>query len=47
MAMMTLFGDGCERDTNQFKQLLSAAGWKLEKIVPTNGIFMVIEASPN
>ena len=30
-----------------FKQLLSAAGWKLEKVVPTNGIFMVIEASPN
>eukprot|EP00775_Hariotina_reticulata_P013986 gene13986-14101_t len=47
IAMMTLFGDGCERDTNQFKQLLSAAGWKLEKVVPTNGIFMVIEASPN
>eukprot|EP00775_Hariotina_reticulata_P008532 gene8532-8714_t len=44
--MMTLFGDGCERNKDQFQELLSAAGWTLTKMVPTNGCFLVLEAAP-
>jgi hypothetical protein len=44
--MMTLFGDGCERNKEQFQELLSTAGWTLTKMVPTNGCFLVLEAAP-
>lgn len=44
--MLASFGDAKERNKQQFNTLLEATGWKLNKITPTNGIFLVLEAVP-
>lgn len=41
----TLF-DGQERTTAQFRQLLAAAGWTLRRLLPSSGIFNLLEAVP-
>jgi hypothetical protein len=44
--MLSSFGDAKERNEQQFRSLLQAAGWRLERLTPTSGVFMVLEASP-
>jgi len=46
LVMMVSFGDGKERNTQQFDSLFAAAGWRLLRITPTSGVFMVVEAEP-
>lgn len=46
MVMMTYFGDGGERDTQQFRALLAKAGWQLKRVAPAPGAFAVVEAIP-
>lgn len=46
MNMLMTFGDGKERSKQQFEVLLAAAGFKLTSIMPTNGMFVVLEAIP-
>lgn len=46
MTMLMSFGDGKERSKAQFEQLFAASGFKLQRIVPTNGIMLVLEALP-
>jgi hypothetical protein len=46
LVMMVSFGDGKERNQQQFKSLFEASGWRLTQVTPTSGIFMVIEAEP-
>lgn len=42
--MLMAFGGGAERNKAQFAELLGAAGFRLRRITPTNGIFLVVEA---
>lgn len=44
--MMALFGGGKERGVEQFRALLSAAGFGLRRVVPTAGFLVVLEAAP-
>jgi hypothetical protein len=44
--MMVSFGDGKERNQQQFRSLFEASGWRLTQVTPTSGIFMVIQAGP-
>lgn len=44
--MLMAFGGGAERSKAQFAELLSAAGFRLRRLTPTNGIFLVLEAEP-
>jgi hypothetical protein len=44
--MMVSFGDGKERSQQQFSRLFEASGWRLTRLTPTSGVFMVIEAEP-
>lgn len=46
MIMMASFGNGKERNRQQFDSLFAAAGWRLLRITPTSGVFMVVEAEP-
>jgi len=46
MAMLVNFGDGRERNVQQFQDLFEAAGWRLVSVTPTNSPFMIIEAEP-
>jgi hypothetical protein len=46
MTMMMVFGSAKERDERQFGALLAAAGWRLRRVVPTTGLYVVIEALP-
>jgi len=42
--MLVLLG-GRERTADEFAKLLGGAGWKIERVVPTLGLFAIIEAS--
>lgn len=44
--MLVQYGDAKERTEQQFGDLLLAAGFKLNKILPTKSLFFVLEASP-
>jgi hypothetical protein len=44
--MMVQYGDAAEREEEQFKSLLEAAGFKLNQVVPTKSLFFVLEALP-
>ena len=44
---MMLFTGGRERTEEEFRALLAASGWKLNRIVPTRSQLSVIEAVPN
>eukprot|EP00879_Flechtneria_rotunda_P018116 GHRR01018997.1.p1 GENE.GHRR01018997.1~~GHRR01018997.1.p1 ORF type:complete len:118 (-),score=32.19 GHRR01018997.1:877-1230(-) len=44
--MMVQYGDAKERTEYQFAELLNASGFKLNTLVPTKGLFFVLEASP-
>jgi hypothetical protein len=44
--MLVQYGDAKERTEMQFEQLLLAAGFKLNKLLPTKSLFFVLEASP-
>lgn len=44
--MMVQYGDAKERTESEFSDLLTAAGFKLNKLLPTKSLFFVLEASP-
>jgi hypothetical protein len=46
MLMLVSFGDGKERNLQQFRALFEASGWRLTGMTPTSGVFIVIEAEP-
>lgn len=46
LVMLASFGSAQERNKQQFEALLAASGWKLLRVRPTSGIFMVVEAEP-
>jgi hypothetical protein len=46
MIMLMAFGGGGERDEAQLSALLGAAGWRLARVVPSSGLYCVIEALP-
>eukprot|EP00878_Enallax_costatus_P009061 GHUV01009473.1.p1 GENE.GHUV01009473.1~~GHUV01009473.1.p1 ORF type:complete len:426 (+),score=140.32 GHUV01009473.1:983-2260(+) len=46
LLMLAAFGDAKERNKQQFEALFGATGWKLTKITPSNGIFLILEAVP-
>jgi hypothetical protein len=43
MNMLVMLG-GRERTAAEFRQLLASSGWKIERVIPTPGLFSVIEA---
>jgi hypothetical protein len=43
---MMLFPSGKERTADEFRALLAASGWKLNRIVPTAGNMSIIEGVP-
>jgi hypothetical protein len=40
------YGDARERTDAQFRALLAASGFELARVVPTKGMFSVVEAAP-
>jgi hypothetical protein len=44
--MMVQYGDAKERSDAQFAALLTAAGFKLQRLLPTKSLFFVLEAVP-
>eukprot|EP00879_Flechtneria_rotunda_P017666 GHRR01018518.1.p2 GENE.GHRR01018518.1~~GHRR01018518.1.p2 ORF type:complete len:248 (+),score=69.50 GHRR01018518.1:1346-2089(+) len=46
MTMLMSFGDGKERNKQEFEALLALSGFKLQRIIPTCGAFLVLEAVP-
>lgn len=46
LTMLVQFGDAKERDEREFEQLLGAAGFRLERVIPTKGLFFIVEAVP-
>jgi hypothetical protein len=44
--MMVQYGDARERSETQFASLLAAAGFKLQRLLPTKSLFFVLEAVP-
>jgi len=44
--MMIQYGDAKERTEVQFEELLGAAGFRMEGVLPTKGLFFVVEAVP-
>jgi hypothetical protein len=43
---MLIFPSGCERTEKQFRDLFAAAGWKLNRIVPTVAADSIVEGLP-
>jgi hypothetical protein len=43
---MLIFPSGCERTEEQFRALLTAAGWQLNRIIPTTAADSIVEAVP-
>jgi hypothetical protein len=43
---MLIFPSGCERTEKQFLHLFAAAGWKLNRIVPTVAADSIVEGLP-
>jgi hypothetical protein len=46
MNMLMAYGDGKERSRAEFEALLAAAGFKLQRIRPSCGIMLTLEAVP-
>jgi hypothetical protein len=46
LMMLANFGDACERSPSQFAALLAAAGWRMLRVRPTSGVFVVVVAAP-
>jgi hypothetical protein len=46
MHMLVQYGDAKERTEEQFAGLLQAAGFKLNRVLPTKSLFFVLEAVP-
>jgi hypothetical protein len=42
--MLAFFGDGRERSRSEFAELLAAGGWRLARLRPVSGIYVVLEA---
>lgn len=42
--MLSQYGDAKERTEAQLRDLLGAAGFKMTRVVPTKGLFFVVEA---
>jgi hypothetical protein len=40
---MLLFIDGLERTETQFRDLMSSTGWRLTRIMPTEGVLSIVE----
>lgn len=43
---MLIFPSGCERTEKQFRELFAAAGWKLNRIIPTAAADSIVEGVP-
>lgn len=43
--MLVMLG-GRERSEQEFRALLGGGGWKLERVIPTTGLFALLEATP-
>jgi hypothetical protein len=43
---MLIFPGGCERTESQFRDLLAAAGWRLNRIIPTAAPDSIVEGIP-
>src|SRR5262249_9595423 len=43
---MLIFPGGCERTEKQFRELLGAAGWKLNRVIPTAAVDSIVEGIP-
>lgn len=43
---MLIFPGGCERTEKQFRDLFAAAGWKLNRVIPTAAIESIVEGVP-
>ncbi len=43
---MLIFPGGCERTEKQFRDLFAAAGWKLNRVIPTAVIESIVEGVP-
>jgi O-methyltransferase domain/Dimerisation domain len=43
---MLIFPSGCERTEKQFRELFAAAGWRLNRIIPTAASDSVVEGVP-
>jgi hypothetical protein len=44
--MLMSFGDGKERDEQQSRALLRAAGFTPGRLLPTTGLMTIMEATP-
>jgi hypothetical protein len=44
--MMVQYGDAKERTEAQFGALLAAAGFRMGRVIPTKGLFFLVEAAP-
>ena len=44
--MMMAYATGRERKVSEYKELLTASGWKLERVVPTQGAAAILESTP-
>jgi hypothetical protein len=43
---MLLFPGGCERTENEFRDLFAAAGWRLNRVIPTAAGEAIVEGLP-
>jgi hypothetical protein len=43
---MLIFPGGCERTEKQFRDLFSASGWQLSRIIPTSAMDSIVEGIP-
>jgi hypothetical protein len=43
---MLIFPGGCERTEKQFRDLLTAAGWRINRIIPTAAVDSIVEGVP-
>jgi hypothetical protein len=43
---MLIFPGGLERSDAQFRELLAASGWKLNRIIPTAATESIVEGVP-
>jgi hypothetical protein len=44
--MLVQYGDAKERTEGQLEALLAAAGFEMGRVIPTKGLFFVVEARP-
>jgi hypothetical protein len=43
---MLIFPGGCERTEKEFRELLAAGGWKVNRIIPTRAPDSIVEGLP-